>query len=31
MQYKYTHLCAMPVLLALGLGVVLAMLPIIGG
>jgi len=30
MQYKYTHICALPVLVALGIGIVLAMFPIIG-
>jgi hypothetical protein len=30
MQYKYTHICALPVLVALGIGIALAMLPIIG-
>jgi hypothetical protein len=29
MQYKYTHICALPVLAALGIGIVLAMLPFI--
>jgi hypothetical protein len=31
MRYKYTHICALPVLAALGMGIVLAMLPMIGG
>jgi len=30
MQYKYTHICALPVLVALGIGITLAMLPLIG-
>jgi hypothetical protein len=29
MQYKYTHVCALPVLAALGLGIALALLPLI--
>jgi hypothetical protein len=28
MQYKYTHICALPVLAALCIGIVLAMLPL---
>jgi hypothetical protein len=29
MQYKYTHICALPVLVALGIGIVLAVLPML--
>ena len=29
MQYKYTHVCALPVLVGLCIGIALALLPII--
>lgn len=31
MKYTYKRLCAVPVLLALGLGIALSVLPVIGG
>jgi hypothetical protein len=31
MKYSHKHLCSLPVLLALGLGIVLSVLPVIGG
>jgi hypothetical protein len=31
MRYSYKRLCALPVLLALGLGIALSVLPVIGG